>query len=118
MGDSVSSAEEQAQQMWNAAELASRILPVDASIHLGCGVPMDVLREIARIAGVRLQRDLHITGAPHVIEHIEAKVGRVFIRAQGSRPATVADASLLAWSDAGLSRATEADVAAALGVGQ
>lgn len=92
------STEEEAERLWNAVELAAKVLP-RGEISLGV-VPQAVLEALAKMAGARITGTLYLRsdgphGCPYVIDGMETRVGAIGVRAQAeSRPATPGDAAL------------------------
>ena len=91
------------QEMWAkalTAAVALKGLPY-SSVVVGVGLPVEVVHELARLAGVEVRRTgstdgWHGTGAPIVIESFWVVVDGVEIRGQGSRPWVPADAEAVA----------------------
>lgn len=109
-------AEEQAEQLWNAVEVAAAVLPKGARVSLGIVSP-EVLQALARLSGAEVDGALYLDMAPGptVIEGLRGAFCKgIPLEAQAeARPATPGDVALYVACRLG-SRPSKEEVAKAL----
>lgn len=111
-------AREEAERLWNAVEIAAKVLPDGSSIDLGSLLPEGVVRALAAVARERVIETLHLEHEEpaRVCVRISAQLGRVYVSGAHWRPATPGDIALRAYRGGPGDFVTPEEAAKALGV--